>query len=378
MRTPRPIFFIAPVLKTGIRAQLALAALIGLSQPTRASDGCSGAVKVFFSAGEPSAARVVELDLELPSGKALRAVAARVPVAYVVDTEGRIAFVKGSLADLANTEGAPIVVVKYRALDGEVRQTPLLESGRMEFDSTTRSYKLIPTYQPAGGLSVEELDGIRLSMGSDAMIVHHLEEGVEKVRMFDCAQIMSAQMRGDNYFWDNIMTGNLLLAGTIVVREPGKLFDSSHYDQLESDFVTSNEHGLLRSILGKFLILNGVSYVNRLGINLARGLTSVQIQGWTSDHIIKDKNGQSGKQRSDAVTEFNRLWLMPSLFKGDLLDVTVLRRLPAVSYDMCLKKIPLRVLVSPKAVRLMEGAASGWVYRALREKYIGEKPTTNP
>ena len=149
---------------------------------------------------------------------------------------------------------------------------------------------------------------------------------------------------------------------------------------LVADYVTTNEHTMIRSITGRYIMLNGMGYGKRMASRVGIGLGSTQVQGWTAGLSVKEKGGRSSSQRAEKITEFNRLWMMPSLVKSDALDKFVLTNLPEVAYDLCLKGSALRIFASPKMVRFAEGWLSTTIYFNLREWYTGEgseKPTNS-
>jgi len=347
---------------------------IFLSSQIYAKESCLASLRTLIrtraNSKSPIAAKEFKGTLLRPNSKILSRLA-RDPefkLSYIVDLENQVYFFQGSL----NFPNEKTVFFRHLFADAAEAQIPVKEAGRIEFLNSSKSFKLIPEYEPLD-LAEEEIALIRASAEESGEVVGHRLQGVARAKMMNCQKIFEAQKSGKSFIWDQFLTSNALLTLSIASHNKDRFFDVENYDILISDYVSTNQHTLIRSFTGRYMMLNGMGYGKRLAGRMGIGLGSTEIQGWTSQFILKDKDGKSGEEKAEQITAFNRLWLVPSLLKSDALDKFVLGQLPEISYNLCLKGSPLRIVASPKMIRFMEGWLSSTIYFTLREKYLAQE-----
>lgn len=364
-----------------LKSSLILSAVLLISAHIEASQSCTRSLKMFLGAHaevaqSPTGTVEVSAKLLRPQGKLLRALSnePKEKLHYIVDPENRVYFVKEAL----DFNSEKMMIVQHTTESGEVLQIPVKEGGRIEYDQQKKVFRFLPEYEPMD-LSEEEISLIRQSGEESGEVITHSHEGVAKAKMMDCQKIYEAQRSGKSFIWDQFLTNNSLLTLSIATQKPGRFTDTANYDMLLMDYATGNEHTAIRSFSSRYIMMNNLGYGKRLATRVGVGLGSTQIQGWTSKFIVKDKDGQSSSDRADKVTKFNRIWMFPSLVKSDALDKFILKNLPEVAYDLCLKGSPLRIFASPKMIRFAEGWLSSTIYFTLRDKFTGAaSPATAP
>ncbi len=289
------------------------------------------------------------------------------PLKQAIAGEGGAAGAAHYFVEIPGAQGREVMAVKEA---GVIRYTEFDEKKPAVFFIKRKSRKAFVFEQVYGvdlaDVEMRDIDRqLRAIADADVSSARVARNGIEKSRVLDCTEVMSKRLRGDSFILDRIATDLTLLTGGIALSAPERFFGEGGYDLLGADYASTSEHSLLRATVGLMVATGGMKAAQRYGIRLGTAGASVLIQS----AIYGALTDQSAK----SFGIYNAAYALFSIPKADILDRVLLRKLPGLAYEACLKNSPLQIFVSPRAVRFAEGLASVVIYLEGRKIFVEDK-----
>lgn len=320
----------------------------------------------------PSHIKEIGLDLEVPNSSLIHAARKGETVSYVIDNHDRVYFVRGEI----DTESGVQLVVNNTAYDSTETDIAFIPKavGRIEFKNNEAI--LVPTKETFP-LTVEEVQAINENLLGLARQTD--PKHPEQTHLIKCNKLLAAGQKGAWFITNKLFSGMVTQTAVLGVVSPHRFSDKENYDRLANDYVTTASNTIFRSTIGKYMLLNNWRYLPRLGSRSLSGLASVQIQGGITHLIVGEKPNQQGANSSEyrkALVQYNSAWALFALLKSDAVDHAILKRMPALTYNLCLTNPRLALIVNPHTVRYLEDGVFTAAYYGARRAFFNHKGIT--
>jgi hypothetical protein len=315
---------------------------------------------------------------------------------YVVDLNDNVYVTDSFYPSQLPADGSPMVI---KATDAKGRETGIIpkEIGNLSWDAKETKFKFAPSYTQ--DLSPDELDTMTRAVATqlpDLDFDREPSPDQERSRVIECSEIVAAQSRHGNYFWNNLMSGTAINAGAIGVTEAAHLHDDkSRLVDKDGNFNREGAYsigndlvvGVTNTILGSTAALG----LGKIG-SVVPGKTALQSfllkdvlvhfggrtvasQGivWVNKKYIyqfigskKYKKDGTAKSVASTKAEFDRKFYAIKNLYDALALKGFMHSLPPYLYRGCTQGQVLKVVLSPSAIRIYEKTGVAILYYYLR------------
>jgi hypothetical protein len=357
------------------RSFFLLLSLITASYSHGHGAGCASAVEAFLRAGTyaskaPTTSIVISAELELPTAQILSKLRAgdadlESGLSYVIDYEDHLFFVRSPLEAPAGNQ-----ILVDGALSGRKLQFPAKQMGAISYNHLNHSFEFVPK------TSHVDLAASEMNLLEDATsnLVRFDRTSAQEARLIECSQVLADHERGKSFIMNSLVTNLGLNTGAYAIQDPTRFVDPNRRDLLFADYTSTAASTIFKSAVGKYITTSSMSYLARTSIRAGTGVTSAQLQGLVIRNILHDdaNSGRSSDNRSNRIVGYNTGYTLFSVLKGDLVDGTILKKLPSMYFDMCLKGSSAKLFVSPGMFRLVESLGSTVIFYVGRKMIINE------
>ena len=185
---------------------------------------------------------------------------------------------------------------------------------------------------------------------------------VPQARAVKCMDILSAQSNGKNFVLDRMIADNAVATGAILVGEAsgaGRLNTEQGREVIAADLIGGNITGFLGGKIRRSLAVGQGSLMSSMVIRTGVGLEMIEVQKAVTGGVVQGDNSQ---KTAEDIAAFNRAHFIARLPVNHAVDQFMVKQLPIMLFNSCMKNPATSVFISPKAVRFYERLGSSVVY----------------
>jgi len=267
--------------------------------------------------------------------------------------------------------------------DGEANKSTLVkESGEFTYDPETKGFRLKPDYS----IELTEAEAkASLDHVSEKTSIQFERQGKKKnskKKLLDCLAILAANQAGKSFLFDRIIAENVVMGSVILVQDAlgaGRLSTKTGRDRVVADFAVNNASTMISSPIYSKLLINDQGLALQLGTRAAVGMGLIEGQRQMYKFILPGnakKDKEKDKEKNDYVdrlTRFNQIHFLAKIPINHYLDKQILQTLPMKLVGACQRGAKLKVLVSPRAIRIYERFGSTMIYYGLKNAIVDDQ-----
>lgn len=283
---------------------------------------------------------------------------------YVIDHEGGL-FVNSEMTRFSPDK----VIMGLEGPAGHETSRIIREAGEITYGKNGFVFKPVYGFDTTA-VETKKITSEMARLSPGEKVSHPPTAQVPQARAIKCLDILSSQTNGKNFVLNRMLADNVVTVGAIGVGEAtgaGRMQTEKGREVIYADLIGSNITGYLGGKIGRNLALKNDGLMAAMTTRAGVGMGMVEIQKGVHETLVE---GDS-QQTAEDIASFNRAHFIARLPLNHAIDQFMVKQLPVMIFNSCLKNPGTSVFISPTAVRFYERLGSNVIYYGARQAVIG-------